>query len=177
MRRRLSEVCVAYNYISYSLADCRHQYFLFHFLFLFLRLTHPRLYYFQSFFRSEVSYQEVRKMEDSIEDSKKRDVECVSRVRLSAFRVLLTYPYRINKVEEDKTIRMSPGLAYLKMDKGGRYNVKNWTFIYMGVNRFSHQNRDHMSSDLLTRKAAARVLIDPGVRRSSTFLKAGVVYR
>jgi hypothetical protein len=33
--------------------------------------------------------------------------------------------YRINKIEEDKAIRMSPRLAYLKMVKGGRYNVKN----------------------------------------------------
>ena len=116
-------------------------------------------------------------MEDSIEDSKKRDMRCVSRVRLSAFRVSLTYPCRINKVEEDKAIRMSPSLAYLEMDEGGRYNVENWTFVCMGVNRLPHQNRDHMSSDPLTRKAATRVLISPGVRRSSIFLKAGVIYR
>src|SRR6266536_852909 len=106
-------------------ADYRHQYLPFHRLFLFLRLTYPRLYHFQSLLRSEVSYQKIRKVKNSIEDSKKRDIKYISRVRLSTFRVSLTYPYRINKVEEDKAIRINPDLAYLEMDEDGRYNVKN----------------------------------------------------
>ena len=64
-------------------------------------------------------------MEDSIEDSKKRDIRYISRVRLSAFRESLTYPCRINKIEEDKAIRISPDLAYLEIVEGGRYNVEN----------------------------------------------------
>jgi hypothetical protein len=61
---------------------------------------------------------------------------------------------------------MSPRLAYLEIVKGGRYNVKNWTIVCMGANSLRHQNRDHMSSDPMTRKAAARILIGPGVRPS-----------
>ena len=64
-------------------------------------------------------------MKDSIEDSKKRDMRCILRVRLSAFRASLIYLCRINKIEEDKAIRMSPDLVYLKMVEGGRYNVEN----------------------------------------------------
>ena len=32
---------------------------------------------------------------------------------------------RINKIEEDKAIRISPNLIYLEIIEGGRYNVKN----------------------------------------------------
>jgi hypothetical protein len=77
-------------------------------------------------------------MEDSIENSKKRDIKYISKIYLSAFRISLIYPYRINKVEKDKAIRISPGLVYLKMDEGDRYNVENWTFVCMEVNRFSY---------------------------------------
>jgi hypothetical protein len=64
-------------------------------------------------------------MEDSIINSKKRDMKYISKIRLSIFRILLIYPYRINKIEEDKAIRINPDLIYLKMVENDRYNVKN----------------------------------------------------
>jgi hypothetical protein len=61
---------------------------------------------------------------------------------------------------------MSPGLAYLEMVENGKYNVENRTIVCMGAKSLSYQNRDHMFSDPLTRKAAARILIGLGVRPS-----------
>jgi hypothetical protein len=64
-------------------------------------------------------------VKQSTEDLKKRDSEYILRTRFSVIRALLIFPFRINEVKKNKGIRMSPGLAYLKMVKGERYIVKN----------------------------------------------------
>jgi hypothetical protein len=64
-------------------------------------------------------------MENSIENSKKRNIKYISKIYLSVFRALLIYLYWINKIEKDKAIRMSPDLIYLKMVEDDRYNVEN----------------------------------------------------
>ncbi len=72
-------------------------------------------------------------IEDSIEGSKKRGRKYILKIYFSVFRASLISLCRINKVEEDKAIRINPDLVYLEIIKGGRYNVENWTIIYMGV--------------------------------------------
>jgi hypothetical protein len=64
-------------------------------------------------------------MEQSIENLKKRDSEYVLKTRFSAIRALLTSLFRINKIEKNKGIRISPDLAYLEIIKNKRYIVKN----------------------------------------------------
>jgi hypothetical protein len=46
---------------------------------------------------------------------------------------LLRNPYRINKIEKNKTIQINPDLTYLEMVEGGKYNVENWTIVCMGA--------------------------------------------